>query len=141
LGDAYAYSKDFIGAFNAFDRMLMVASRHQNRLQEAFAFGAMARARMMQGQYDTALDDFTQMEVLARENNNPLGEAAALEGQAQAQEKLVRFGLVIEALQKARQIYMSLEDDLAVRRVTGQLVLAYLKSALDRVLRLLGMRS
>lgn len=141
LGEVYAQTRDFVSAFNAFDHMLSVATQHENRLQEAFAFAAMGQARLLQGDGAVALTDFEQMRTLTLENNNPLGEANALEGQARALDMMHQYTEMLRALQKARLLYMSLEDDLAVRRVTSQLVLAYLKAAWDRVLRLLGIRA
>jgi tetratricopeptide (TPR) repeat protein len=140
MGEVYAQTRDFVSAFNAFDHMLSVATQHENRLQEAFAFAAMGQARLLQGDAPVALTDFEQMRSLTRENNNPLGEATALEGQAKALEVMHQYSEMIQALQDARLLYISLEDEVGVRRVTGQLVLAYLKSAWDRVLRLLGLR-
>ncbi len=141
LGDAYAHARDFVAAFNAFDHMLSTATQHENRLQEAFAFSAMGRAHLMEGDSLAAVANFEQMRTLTHDHNNPLGEATALEGLARAFETDQQFVPMIEAIKEARLLYMSLDDEAAVRRVTGRLVLAYLKAAWDHVLRLLGMRS
>jgi tetratricopeptide (TPR) repeat protein len=140
IGDAYLEQEQFDISRQAFDKMLTLAERLENPMHEAFAFLRTGRLFYARHEYESAIDDFLKMLRISREKNNPAAEGMALEWMSMAHTKNLDYEAARASLQQARSVYTALDDDNAMRRTGGALVVTYVLLAWDKLLRFLRLR-
>lgn len=124
-----------------FSDMLQIAEEIGNPIYEAGGAMSMGKLAIAQEDYEAALQHFTHVLSLSREHLHPVIEASAQEWLAMLHSSLHDYAQALGYLRQARNVYVSLEDGVAARRVTLNLVWTTFALIYDRVLRFVGLRN
>ncbi len=140
LGELYIARQNMETARDCYQNMLRVATEHDNPMYEAYTALQIGRLHSLQSEHAIALDYYSQVLTLSRRAQNPLWQAIAQEWIAASHSKLHDYSQALETLNQARETYLALDHDAAMRRVMANIVLTYLLSVWDTLLRVIGVR-
>lgn len=140
LGRLSLEEGDFETAGKHFDVLATMAARHQHPLLEMRAQCALGDLARESGQPLTAAEAFSLLVQLARQHQNPALQAEGQIRAAAAWMKAREYDKAIAALNDARQVYASVDEDAQSQRLLFETIMAYLLRGIDLLLRLLGLR-
>lgn len=131
---------DFETASKHFDALATMAARHQHPLLEMRAQHALGDLALESDQPLVAAEAYDLLIQMARQQQNPALQAVGQMQAAVAFMQAHEYDKAIAALNDARRVYVSVEEDAQSQRLLFEIVLAYLLRGVDLLLRLLGLR-